>query len=48
MSDYHGMRTQTLHPLECQNPLTSPKADHPLTRKGPTEIPATKVLNQIR
>jgi hypothetical protein len=44
MTDYHEMRTQTLHQLECQNPLTSPKADLPLTRKGPTAIPATKVL----
>jgi hypothetical protein len=32
------MRTQTLHQIECQSPLTSPKADLPLTRKGLTVI----------
>ena len=37
------MRIQTLHQLECQSPLISPKEDLQLTRRGLTVIQATKL-----
>lgn len=47
-SNYHGMKTQTLHLQLCQSPLTSPKADLLKIWKGLTVIPAAKLLHWIR
>lgn len=41
--DYHEMRIQTLHQLQCQNFLTSPQADLLLTGKELKVTRATKI-----
>lgn len=41
--EYHEMRIQTLHRLECQNCRTSPQADLLLTGKELKVTPATKI-----
>lgn len=39
---YHGTRTQTLHPLECQSCQKSPLANLPMTKKESTATRARK------
>ena len=46
--NYHEMRIQTSHLLECQSPLTSPMVDLPLTRMGLTVLRATASVFHMR
>lgn len=46
--NYHEMRTQTLHLLECQSPWRNLTVDLPLIRMGLTALQATTSIFKMR